>query len=155
MNDKNLIEIIGTQPPCPRCRLLTDVIKNKITELKINAEVKHIGFKEPEAVEFAKTLGLQPGTSSIVAQILNIAMEHKKIIPDDNSPLNAEYDEYLYTGWSYELDEQLRYFENNAREVGILMTPAIVINGKLKHAGSVPRISILTEWLSELKQHKY
>ena len=82
-------------------------------------------------------------------------MEHKKIIPDDNSPLNAEYDEYLYTGWSYELDEQLRYFENNAREVGILMTPAIVINGKLKHAGSVPRISILTEWLSELKQHKY
>lgn len=147
----NEILIIGTQPPCPRCKLITQVFKDKIAELNLNANIKHIGFNEPDAIEYAKTLGLQTGTASIVANKLNIEIEHKKINPDEKSIYNFEYDDYLYTGWSYELDEHLRFFENKALEVGILMTPSIIINKKLKHAGSVPRISLINQWLLELK----
>ena len=132
--------------------MLTDVFKDKVSELGIEAEVKHVGYIEIEAMELAQNLGLQTGTSGIVAKKLNMEIDNSiKIVPDYNSVFNMEYDDYLYSGWSFELDERLRPFENKAREVGILMTPAIVINGELKHTGSVPRLSKITEWLLELK----
>jgi hypothetical protein len=45
----------------------------------------------------------------------------------------------------------LRLFENRAKEVDIMMTPVLIINGELKHQGSVPSLSRINEWLIELK----
>jgi len=38
-----------------------------------------------------------------------------------------------------------------ASELGILMTPVLIINGELKHNGSVPKLAQIEEWLMELK----
>ena len=145
------IIIIGTQPPCPRCSLLTIVFKDKIKKIGLDVELMHLGFKDQEAIDIAATFGLQPGTSGIVAQLINKPMDPtKRIESDDESEFNDEYSNYL-SNWSYELDESLREYELKAKEFGILMTPSIIIDGHLKHAGSVPRMSQIDKWLSELK----
>lgn len=149
----NSIIIIGTQPPCPRCKLLTKVVTVKVQELEINAEVRHIVYTDVEAKEFAAKLGLEPGNASLVAKRMNVEFDNSKnTIPALNSEFNIEYEDYFYTNWSYELDEHLRPFEKKAKEVGILMTPSLVINGELKHSGSVPRLSQIEKWLLELKE---
>jgi glutaredoxin len=148
----NSIIIIGTEPPCPRCKLLTKILTDKVKELEINAIVHHAVYTDPEAGEFAGQLGLVPGTSSSVAKRMNVEIDNsRKIIPNFDSEFNTEYEDYFFTNWSYELDEHLRIYENNAKELGILMTPSLIINGELKHSGSVPRLSQITAWLLELK----
>lgn len=37
----NKIVIIGVEPPCPRCKLLGNIIDAKVEELNIEAEVSH------------------------------------------------------------------------------------------------------------------
>ena len=49
------------------------------------------------------------------------------------------------------LDNWLRPFENQAKGVGILMTPVLVIDGKIQYNGSVPDLKLIDGWLSELK----
>jgi len=145
------ILIIGTDPPCPRCKLITDVITVKVKELGIDAEVKHLTYTDVEAQAFAKSLGLETGTASLVAKRLNVEIDNtKKRATDYESENNKEYDDYNLSNWSYELDELLRPFELKAKEVGILMTPVIVINNELKNKGSVPRLYKIEEWLKEL-----
>jgi hypothetical protein len=39
--------------------------------------------------------------------------------------------------WSPQLDEALRCCEEIAKDVGIMMTPVLVIDGEVKHLGSV------------------
>jgi hypothetical protein len=92
-----------------------------------------------------------PGTASSVAKKMNLIIDNsKKIIPDFDSECNVEYEDYFFTNWSYELDEHLRVYENNARGLGILRTPSLIINGNLKHSGSVPRLSQIEAWLKEI-----
>jgi hypothetical protein len=149
----NTIIIIGTEPPCPRCKLLTTFVSVKVKELGINAEVRHLVYTDAESKTFAEGFGLETGTSSSVAKRMNVEINNsRKIIPNFDSEFNVEYEDYFFTNWSYELDEHLRLFENTAKEVGILMTPSLIINGVLKHSGSVPRFSQLEEWLLELKE---
>lgn len=52
----------------------------------------------------------------------------------------------------YILDNWLRDFENKAEEAGILMTPVLIINGEIKHQGSVAALSQIEEWLLELNK---
>jgi len=149
---KHQITIIGTNPPCPRCKLLTDVITQKCIELEIDVEVKHQTYTDDEAKNFAKNLGLEPGTASLVAKKLGVEIDNtKKRTANFDSAFNSEYEDYNFSGWTYELDELLRPFEMKAKEVGILMTPALIINNELKNQGSIPRMETLINWLLELK----
>jgi len=49
------------------------------------------------------------------------------------------------------LDNWLRPFENQAKNVGILMTPVLIINGTIRYNGSVPDLGLIDSWLSELE----
>lgn len=75
-----------------------------------------------------------------------MAKYDKTIHPD------FDIDPYNDCSWTYELDEVLRLVENRAKEVGVMMTPVLIINGELKHQGSVPSSCKINEWLLELKQ---
>ena len=150
---KHQIKIIGTNPPCPRCKLLEDVITQKCIELDIDAEIRHLTYTDDEAVEFAKSLGLETGTAGLVSKRLGIAIDNtKKRATNFESEFNSEYEDYNFSGWTYELDELLRPFELKAKEVGILMTPTLVINNQLKNQGSIPRMETLLKWLLEIKK---
>ena len=150
---KNNIVIIGTKPACPRCGFLTSYVTEKVKETGIEADIRHIPYNSPEAQEYAGTCGLTPGTAKDVAKLLNI---------DFNLPQNlrTEFaDEFDSIEEPFKqklkevrvLDENLRQFEERAKEVGIMMTPVLIINGEIKHQGSVPPISKINEYISELK----
>ena len=149
----NRIVIIGVEPPCPRCKLLGNIIDAKVEELQIEAEVIHLAYSTPEARRIANNFGLVPGTAKDVSVKIQIPIDSEKVSRAKNSAvIHPEYDFRAYNNcnWTFELDETLRHFENRAKEVGIMMTPVLIINGELKHQGSVPAMKIIDKWLSEL-----
>ncbi len=152
---RHKIIIVGVQPPCTRCKLLGKVVDEKVKELHIDAEVRHLNYNGTEVKEFAQSIGLESGTAKDVAKRIHLEIDVNKM----NEVLNTktikpdcEYKDYNDCNWSYELDELLRPFENSAKEAGILMTPVLIINGELKHQGSVPQLRKINEWLLNLKQ---
>lgn len=150
----NKIVIIGVEPPCPRCKLLGNIIDAKVGELNIEAEVIHLAYTDPEARRIANSFGLVPGTAKDVSGEIQIPIDSEKIrIAKNSRTIHSDYDFRVYnnSNWTYELDEVLRPFENRAKEVGIMMTPILIMNGELKHQGSVPSLSKIDEWLIELK----
>jgi len=149
----NRIIIIGTNPPCSRCGLLSKVVKAKIEEFSIKADVKHLSYTDNEAREFAEGIGLVPGTAKDVAKKISKEIDPEQInqlIPTNTSIKNSEFKDYNDCNWSYELDEYLRPYELKAKEAGILMTPVLIINGVVKHQGSVPEMEKIEKWISEL-----
>lgn len=152
--DMNKIVIIGVEPPCPRCKLLGNIIDAKIEELNIEAEVIHLAYNTPEAKKLANSFGLVSGTAKDVSKEIQIPIDSEKIRMAKNSKaIHPDYDfsDYNNCNWTFELDEALRLFESHAKDVGIMMPPVLIINGELKHQGSVPSQSKIDEWLLELK----
>ena len=122
--------------------------------MKINADIKHISYTDTEAIEFAKSKGLETGTAKDVATKANIPMDYSKVSQLCQQPTidsNGEYAPFNDCNWSYELDEFLRPYENIAKEFGIMMTPVLIINGEIKHQGCVPKLHQIEEWLLELR----
>ncbi len=151
----NSIWIIGTHPPCPRCKLLTNVVRAKINELGIFADVKHIAYTDTLSVEYAKTQGLKPGTVKDVAKVINQEIDYNRLaelLKNNTSKDTCQFKDYNDCNWSHELDEFLRPYENVAKEVGVMMTPVLIINGEIKHQGSVPDLTQIEKWLKEIKE---
>ncbi|NDL67526.1 thioredoxin family protein [Anaerotalea alkaliphila] len=153
----NRIVIIGTQPACPRCRLLTAVVSEKVKDMELDAEVRHMAYSSEEAVAIAKKAGLTPGTAKDVARILDRKVDlHDKEAERDLETLDLTglephlqpLAQLMREVWI--LDHRLRFFENKAQEAGILMTPVLVVNGKILHQGSMPGLDKIGAWLSEL-----
>lgn len=150
----NKIVIIGVEPPCSRCKLLGNVIDAKVEKLKIEAEVIHLAYTNTEARRIANSFGLISGTAKDVSGKIQVPIDSEKIsLAKSAKTIHPDYDFRAYNNcnWTFELDEALRIFENQAKDVGIMMTPVLIINGELKHQGSVPSLSKINEWLSELK----
>lgn len=142
------------EPPCSRCKLLGNVIDAKVEKLKIEAEVIHLAYTNTEARRIANSFGLISGTAKDVSGKIQVPIDSEKIsLAKSAKTIHPDYDFRAYNNcnWTFELDEALRIFENQAKDVGIMMTPVLIINGELKHQGSVPSLSKINEWLSELK----
>lgn len=143
-------------PPCPRCGFLTDFIGEKVELLGLDVEMSHIAYTSQEAKQIAAKIGLEPGTAKDVAKKVGeeidlsaLPHQHKSDVDEtDLEPgLQQFAKEYIK---SRILDNRLRQYENMAQKVGILMTPALIINDNIKHQGSVPDLDQLDIWLKEL-----
>lgn len=150
----NSIIIIGVQPPCPRCKLLGNIIDEKVKEFQLDAEVRHLAYSDMEAKELAQSFGLQAGTAKDVSGRIHLEIDGQRISDAKNNKIihpDFEFESYNDCNWTFELDEVLRPFEHQAKEAGIMMTPVLIINGELKHQGSVPGLRKINKWLLELK----
>jgi len=155
---KNQIIIIGTLPPCPRCKLLTELVTLKSKQLGLNADTRHIAYTSEEAAQIADDSGLVPGTAKDVARLLETEihlenmpkaselseLEQLKNLDPTFKPLESLFKEV------YILDNWLRAFENQAKDVGILMTPVFIVNGEIKYHGSVPDLTYIEAVLMNL-----
>lgn len=142
--------IIGTNPPCPRCGLLKKIVEELAADENIVADVRHIAYTAPEAIHLSQSYGLIPGTAKDVARILGQKIDLSAFDKQNDQVYakeNKRYESYNTFGWSYWLDEFLRPYEDAAERSGILMTPILMINGKLIHAGSIPAIEEIKKWL--------
>ncbi len=154
----NKIVVIGTQPPCPRCKLLTEIVTQKAEQMGLNAKISHIAYTSQEAADIASDAGLVPGTAKDVAKKAGIEInwgaevEISQAYHDQIKDLeqNLKPYEQLFKEVAI-LDNTLRPFENMAKTLGIMMTPVLIINGEIKHQGSVPWVSDIEKWLSALK----
>ena len=148
----NKIIIIGTVPPCPRCELLTEIVKTEKELLKLDADVSHISYTKEEASEIAERIGMIPGTAKDVAKSIGeeIHLENMpKLVESIEIDPNFKQFEKLFHEVKI-LDDWLRPFEEKAKDAGILMTPVLIINGTIKHSGSVPDLKTIDEWLLDL-----
>jgi hypothetical protein len=148
------ILIIGTDPPCPRCDYLKQVVVDIVNDLHLSVPVRHIGYTSEEAHQLAKAEGLVPGTAKDVAKKLGIAMDWPAILnmidkagltesssgPPQCCPSPA-------ARWTPELDDALRPCEVQALKAGIMMTPVLVINGNSVHQGCVPDADQTRNWI--------
>jgi len=154
----NNIIIIGTQPPCPRCKLLTEIVTVEAELLGLDAEIRHISYTCDEAEVYAQAAGLQPGTAKDVSKKVGIEInwDNDCLVSQEfedqvrNLSPNLRRFEQLFREVAV-LDNRLRYFEDVAKDVGILMTPVLLINEKIMHQGSLPRVADIENWLYELK----
>ena len=150
------IWIIGTEPPCPRCDYLTRMVKDIVTTAGVPASVRHLSYTCDEARQFAASLGLKSGTAKDVARIAAVDVDWNRIHalidgPDEQKTADRESSccPTAATKWSPALDEALRPCEQIARKAGILMTPALVLGGRLFHQGSVPDRRRVNAWIQE------
>ncbi len=154
------IIIIGTIPPCPRCKLLTEVVTEKAKTFGLAANIRHISYTSKEATELAERAGLKPGTAKDVAKIIGQEINLEKMpktseLSELEHIKNLEPEMKKYESLFREvhiLDNWLRTFENQAKDVGILMTPMLVIGGEIKYNGSVPELNLIDDLLSDLKE---
>jgi Thioredoxin domain len=150
------IWVIGTDPPCPRCDYLSRMVEDLVTTSGIPATVKHLAYTDDEARRFAATLGLEPGTAKDVARKAAVDVDWDRVhalidSPAGETEANRESSccPTAATKWSPALDEALRPCERIASEHGILMTPVLVLGGRLLHQGSVPDRDNVSAWINE------
>jgi len=148
------ILIIGTDPPCPRCDYLNQMVADIINDLHLSVPVRHVGYTSDEAHQLAKAEGLVPGTAKEVAKRLGIAMDWPAILNmidtaglTESSSGQPQCCPSAAARWTPELDIALRPCEVQALEAGIMMTPVLIINGKSVHQGSVPDADQARDWI--------
>ena len=148
------ILIIGTDPPCPRCDYVKQMVVDIVNDLDLRVTVRHLGYTCDEAHQLAKAEGLVPGTAKDVAKRLGIAIDwqaiHTMIDTPDLVESDAEHPQCCPSAasqWTPALDNALRPCETQALEAGIMMTPVLIINGKPVHQGCVPDAAQARKWI--------
>jgi protein-disulfide isomerase len=154
--ENEAIWIIGTDPPCPRCDYLTRMVQDIVATEEVAAPVRHVAYTEERAKQFAASLGLEPGTAKDVARKAAVPMDWDRVyalIEDAGTGAAADREpECCPTAaakWSPQLDEALRPCQQAAPKAGILMTPVLVVAGRLVHQGSVPERDRVASWIRE------
>ena len=74
------ILIIGTEPPCPRCDYLKQMVVDIVNDLDLSVPVRHVEYTGDEAHQIAKAAGLVPGTANHVAKNMGISMDWQAIL---------------------------------------------------------------------------
>lgn len=116
------ITVIGVVPPCPRCKHIYDLAVEAAEELGVEVEMKKIAYDSDEAQRYGKV-----GTAYHIAEWANMEMDWSKIR------------DIVSEGWSKELDDFLMPCTMRAEEEGWLMTPVLLIDGKVAFMGYVPK----------------
>ncbi len=144
------IWVIGTEPPCPRCGRLTQMVHEIVAQTGVDVRVRHLAYTDSQAAAFAASLGLSPGTAKDVAKKVTVDVNWEKVYSLVAPP--PEPAENICCGndsapWTPELDDALRPCQEKAVEAGVLMTPVLVVDGQLQHSGSVPDMDRVREWI--------
>jgi hypothetical protein len=143
--------IIGVNPPCPRCDLTRQRIERLAKKMGTSVNVKKLIYTDPDAREFAASVGKEMGTAKDVVQRTGVEIDWNHLTTVNNNPPSHPEDIDIIDGparrWSPEFDEVLRPCQKKAESVGLLMTPIVVVDGEVKHNGNVPSIEQLRSWL--------
>ncbi len=144
--------IIGVDPPCPRCDLTRQRVERISKGMGAPLNIRHLIYSDPDARAFAKSLGKETGTAKHVADKARVNMDwdhvHAVVTNPPSRPKDFDEINGIAGLWSPEMDEALRPCQEKADSVGILMTPILIVDGKVKHHGSVPSLEQLRLWLA-------
>ena len=151
-NRKTEILVIGPEPPCVRClnthKFAKDIAQQFPGE---TIEVRRIFSHSEEAQKYGKVEG-----GHAIAKREQVKADVNKLLKlvgqIDELERDEESNEGLIEAKLSEVDTELAPLIQKAEEIGSLMTPVLIINGKVKSMGYVPRKEQIREWIeSELK----
>ncbi|MHA1266969.1 MAG: thioredoxin family protein [Candidatus Helarchaeota archaeon] len=111
------IKIIGPYPPCIRCHRVRRNLKSLQSTLEVPFDFEHIYAGDPEAKKYGKIV-----EAEIFAEKMGIDLNYKELFKKRD--LKG-------------IDKALAPYVNMAREKGILLTPVVIINDKIKTIGRV------------------
>ena len=145
--------ILGVDPPCPRCDLTRQRVERISNELVgVSLNISHMIYSDFRAQAFAKSVGKETGTAKHVADKAGIKVDwdHVHAVVKNPPSRTEDFDEIdgIARQWSPEMDAAIRPCQEKADSVGILMTPILVVDRKVKHHGSVPSLEQLRMWLA-------
>ena len=115
------VTVLGVVPPCPRCQRMYDLAHEAADELGIPVEMKKLAYDMEEAQRYGKV-----GTAHDVAEWAGMEIDWGQIR------------NIITEGWSKELDEIMMPCARKAEENGWLMTPVLILDGKVAFMGYVP-----------------
>ena len=131
------VVVIGTDPPCLRCNLLVQRVYEVADENRLLVNIRRLPFQSAEARVLAEEFQKRMGSAKDVARQGSVEVDWGRVARLMRQP------------WSPALDEELRPCRELADKIQILMTPVLIVNGKLKHHGSVPETDQILNWLKE------
>lgn len=147
---RTAVIVIGTEPPCPRCDLVGRLVEEIAREANVEVDLRHIAFDSADARTLGRELGRKVGTAKHVAQAAGVRMDWEAV-----QRLMDRRREELGPGarpaetWTPVLDQMLEACRQVADSAGYLMTPVLVVNGVVKHHGSVPAKETIRSWILE------
>lgn len=140
--------IIGTNPPCPRCDLLAIRVHEAADAYEQPIEMRHAFFDSAEASAVGLAANRRVGTPKHVSaetgiqvdwdQVNQLVGERRRVVGPEARAAQT---------WTPALDAQFEPCRRASEAAGFLMTPILVVNGTVKHHGSVPTVEQISEWL--------
>ena len=126
--------IIGTDPPCPRCRETYERARKAVQEIDSTKSIRKIVYSSEEAQRFGKV-----GTAHEVAQWAGITIDWSKVQERSSGE------------WTQELDDLLMPLKEKAEQENWIMTPVVIVDGEIVHFGQVPEVNEIRSWIIERK----
>ena len=124
-----IIKIIGPYPPCIRCHRILRNLKALKAKMEIPFEIKHLYAGDVEAEKYGKIV-----EAEIFAEKMGIDLDYRELFKKRD--LKA-------------IDEALAPYVEMAKKKGILLTPVVIINDKIKTMGRVVSKNELEELIRE------
>jgi protein-disulfide isomerase len=125
------IIIIGVEPACPRCKKVHEMAEELSQKLS-SCSVRKITWDSEEAQKYGKVT-----TGHHIAEEYNVEVRWE------------EMKDLVSGEWKPKLDELLMPLKRKADEMGILMTPVVIIDGKVAFMGYVPSEEELRKKIEE------
>jgi hypothetical protein len=144
------IVVIGTEPPCIRCHTTFKRAKEVAQQFPHKIEVKKIAIHTAEAEKYGK---VEAGHG--IEQAGNVKPDFEKMIKLlrelEELKADEEKNESLIDAQLKDLEKVLAPVKEKAKELGFLMTPVLVVNGKVKSIDYVPSKEEIKAWI-EIEQ---
>ena len=129
MKKKVKVSVIGTAPPCIRCNRTYRQVNEMSKELGIEVELERLNIGSEEAGRYGKAMSL---------------LEFAKHVGEE-----LDVSEEMKSGDVEGIDRKARPLLARHKNAGVIVTPAVVINGELKFFGVVPSKDELKEAIIE------
>lgn len=138
--------VIGPDPPCIRCSTVHRLAKEVGDQYPGKVEVRRISASSEEAERYGKIEG-----GHHIASAYNVSHDHEMIESLMKEIEELKRDEQknmsLISTKFKAIDEALKPIKEKAKEQGYLMTPVLIVNGKIKSMDYVPEKERIKEWV--------
>ena len=140
--------VIGTDPPCPRCDLVNRMVEEYQAEGN-EFDFVHLVYDSDHADAIGNRFNRRIGTEKDVAKAAGIRLDWKAVYAEiEQAKIEAGPGARPADAWTAHLDKLLEPCRKAAEEAGWLMTPVLIIDGEVKHHGSVPDLEKVHSWLA-------
>ena len=140
------IVVIGVEPPCIRCHTTFKRAKEVAQQFPGKIDVKKVAIHTKEAEKYGKVeAGHGIGEAGHVKP--DIEKMGKLIRELDELKANEDKNESLIDARLKDLEKALAPVKEKAKELGFLMTPVLVINGRVKSMDYVPSKEEIKAWI--------